>query len=1038
MKTERPQFELARIYTDGTVEPPEIVPVTRMPWDTQMNRRGVLGVGIGAAAALFLIDPPAEAVAQANQPKTDQPQPDQALKAPEPLIWAHAGEVRILALAPDGKTVISGSQDNTVKIWSFPEGNLLATLPAHVDDVNGLAIAPDGRTLVTIAADTLRLWSIPDGRLMSMMDGHTDTIRAVAIAPDGKWMVTGGDDKTIRFWSFPDGKLLKIVEGQDEPVKSLVIAPNGKVVAARGQERGLKFWLAPEGRLLMTLGRYSSNVCAIAPDSQTVAIGSYNIEIRSLSDGRLLTTFEPRENVVDHFFSRDGKFLISRQRDGISIRSLPDGKPLRKLTDEVLITLADDDKWLLTRLDYKTVHVRSLADERKVIKLQPNQSVSTALFAGEGRYLLTAQGQGIMALWDLHQPGFVKYFSDPAFNVGKSPDKKIKAHMNGVTALAVTQDGKILASCSNAGFNQTANPAKLWSLTDGRLLATLDGHKEGINDICIAPDGKTVITAGDDKTIKVWALPESAPTPAKPTNKKAAPKSAKNAPGPIVPKGRLLATLEGHAEMVQQLLLSADGKTLVSSDRRQATKVWSLPEGRLLTTLTEYQKDLEAIVMTPDGKLLATMTGEAKDQTVKLWALPEGRLLMKLEGHERDLKALALSPDGKLLATSADDRTIRLWELPGGQLIGTLESSAQSLAFSPDGTRLASSGPDESIKIWSLREWCLLTSLEENHQGTRRVGKVSLLFAPSGQWLISATIDGSIRLWEVPEGRLLATFDGERPADDGLLITPDSKTLVCGDSLGTIALWDLEKPGFRSFLFDAAANTSEIKGSTYNIYDQVTGRTITYTLPCGSPIPPGAVCTCNCVPGTVRMPTYSGGGRSGGGWGGRTICTCNRVCTCVPISDIEAKEAFQGTDPVGILERLATLPIATWNYKGDDPSIRHIGPMAQDFAAAFAVGEDDRHICPVDAQGVSLAAIQGLYRLMREKGALIEDQQRLITELREQLRLQVNDNREREARIERLEREMDCKEPPRALAPGSTPPSIGQSTPPPPRRRLPE
>lgn len=78
------------------------------------------------------------------------------------------------------------------------------------------------------------------------------------------------------------------------------------------------------------------------------------------------------------------------------------------------------------------------------------------------------------------------------------------------------------------------------------------------------------------------------------------------------------------------------------------------------------------------------------------------------------------------------------------------------------------------------------------------------------------------------------------------------------------------------------------------------------------------------------------------------------------LSDRNAKEQFESTNGREILARLALIPIGTWKYKAQDDSIRHIGPMAQDFYAAFGVGEDNRHITTVDADGVALAAIQAL------------------------------------------------------------------------------
>ncbi|MCZ6816898.1 MAG: tail fiber domain-containing protein, partial [Planctomycetota bacterium] len=103
------------------------------------------------------------------------------------------------------------------------------------------------------------------------------------------------------------------------------------------------------------------------------------------------------------------------------------------------------------------------------------------------------------------------------------------------------------------------------------------------------------------------------------------------------------------------------------------------------------------------------------------------------------------------------------------------------------------------------------------------------------------------------------------------------------------------------------------------------------------------------------------------------------------ISDRNVKENFRSVDSRAILERLAAMPIETWNYKTQDDSIRHIGPMAQDFSAAFGVGPDDKHIGTLDADGVALAAIQGLHQLVQEKDAALSIQQGRIEKLEARL-----------------------------------------------------
>jgi hypothetical protein len=123
------------------------------------------------------------------------------------------------------------------------------------------------------------------------------------------------------------------------------------------------------------------------------------------------------------------------------------------------------------------------------------------------------------------------------------------------------------------------------------------------------------------------------------------------------------------------------------------------------------------------------------------------------------------------------------------------------------------------------------------------------------------------------------------------------------------------------------------------------------------------------------------------------------------LSDRNSKTNFAPTDGPGVLARLAGLPIQTWNYRTQDVGIRHMGPTAQDFHTAFGIGEDDRHISTIDADGVALAAIQQLYRISQQKDKQIAD---LAVRLKEKTR----DIDELRARLTRIEQAVTrkCKE----------------------------
>ena len=112
--------------------------------------------------------------------------------------------------------------------------------------------------------------------------------------------------------------------------------------------------------------------------------------------------------------------------------------------------------------------------------------------------------------------------------------------------------------------------------------------------------------------------------------------------------------------------------------------------------------------------------------------------------------------------------------------------------------------------------------------------------------------------------------------------------------------------------------------------------------------------------------------------------------TWTSMSDRNTKENFEAVYPREVLDKVAALPVSRWNYKTQPANVRHVGPMAQDFHAAFAVGESDTGITTVDADGVALAAIQGLNQKLEEKNAALAKQVEELKALVETLAQKVN------------------------------------------------
>ena len=125
-----------------------------------------------------------------------------------PSLIGHEGSVNALAYSPDGRHIVSGGDDDTLRIWDATSGEALMRLEGHESLVNALAYSPDGRHIVSGSLDsTLRIWDATSGEALMTLRGHESSVNALAYSPDGRHIVSGSRDHTLRIWDATSGKL---------------------------------------------------------------------------------------------------------------------------------------------------------------------------------------------------------------------------------------------------------------------------------------------------------------------------------------------------------------------------------------------------------------------------------------------------------------------------------------------------------------------------------------------------------------------------------------------------------------------------------------------------------------------------------------------------------------------------------------------------------------------------------------------------------------------------------------------------------------
>ncbi|BAZ00951.1 protein kinase [Tolypothrix tenuis PCC 7101] len=338
-----------------------------------------------------------------------------------------------------------------------------------------------------------------------------------------------------------------------------------------------------------------------------------------------------------------------------------------------------------------------------------------------------------------------------------SPNTKRKKGL--LAVVAITVGGLVLTkfvSYVRYGLFPT-NPIPVIASKDSDvfLTKTLEGHSSLIRSVAISPDGKTLASGSDDKTIKLWNLKT----------------------------GKQIRTLTGHSHWVFSVAISPDGKTLASGSIDDTIKLWNLETGEQIRTLTGHSGDVNSVAISPDGK---TLVSGSINGTIELWNLETGEQIRTLDGHSSNVYSVAISPDGKTLVSGSVDKTIKLWNLKTGKEIRTLKghsSTVFSVAISPDGKTLVSGSGDNTIKVWNLETGEQIRTLEGHSSSVD-----SVAISPDGKTLVSGSRNGTIKVWNLETGEQIRNLTEHSRGVNSLAISPDGKTLVSSDG-NTIKIW---------------------------------------------------------------------------------------------------------------------------------------------------------------------------------------------------------------------------------------------------------
>jgi RNA polymerase sigma factor (sigma-70 family) len=602
--------------------------------------------------------------------------------------FRHGARVRSVAFSPDGKTLASGGNDNTVRFWEIATGKEIRRFTAVTGQwatyfvVDSIAFSPDGKLL---AAGTengpgeaeVVIWTIATGKVLHRFSAKQRRVHCVAFGPDGKTVAAGVDDlknlnnHPIRLWDVRTGKLLRQLKGQAVWACSLAFSPDGRILASTNRDKTIRLWAPATGRELRRLEGHTQEVYAVA-------------------------------------FSRDGKTLASASIDDDAIRlwDPTTGKELRSLkcSRNFPTTLAflPDNKTLASSGVGGVIRLWDTATGEELRHLKESQRpISSIAVSPNGKLLSSGGADGTVHLWDL---------------VKGEELLPTEGHRNRLWSAAITPDAKQVATGGDDGA------VRLWEADSGKEIrrlqySTLPSLVPNllVDRLCFSSDGKTVSATTWGYALYRWETAtgkvifhrsyEDINVPRTTPDAKYVVGSGGNGAVHLVDAvtGREIRQFKTPRNSVATVV-SPDGKLLAAKATENEVAVWELATGKERCRFKGLARSgsCPTLVFSPDSKYLAAaIETHSVRSPILIWDAATGREIRQFLGHDHVL-CLAFSPDGRTLA-SGGLKTIRLWETVTGKVRRDMsghQGYIRSLAFSADGTRVVSASDDTTALVW--------------------------------------------------------------------------------------------------------------------------------------------------------------------------------------------------------------------------------------------------------------------------------------------------------------------------------------------------
>jgi WD40 repeat protein len=688
----------------------------------------------------------------------------------------HQNLVMSVSISPDGSLIASGGTDNTAKIWDFPGSAPLRTL-AKSEGASVLAVSPDGVKLAGGDKDGhVKIWNSADGKELFQLNGHRGPVTGLAFSGNGQLLISCGKDKTLRFWNPANGQSLGVIGAHTTEVHGLAVSPNNNALYSAGADGSLKFWALPPVAS-KTLDRRDAGptgevtALALSSDGNSFVSGGAdkNVRLANATNGQLIREFKGANAGVESVaLSPNGALIAAGTADKrLLIWQANDGKLLANVASPAAgIAFHPGSNQLLTGGSDGALKLWAMPPVPERI-LAHADAVRAAVVSADGKRMFSGGADKIVRAWNLADT--------------RMPDRQYSGHTAAVNAVALSADGKFLAS---AGDDETI---RFWNQSNGQQTGLIGAHAGPVTSLAFHSNGQ-VLSASADGSIKLWQQPSGGKLLAHPsqvTSAALSPDGSRLLTGCSDKQVRLWNLSNGQIERpftgpslgVLCVAMNPAGTQVAAGSADKTLFVWNAADAKEIKKFT-LAASVNSVAFSPDGKLLA---GGLADNSIHLFDLAMGREIKTIIGHSGAVNSLIFTSKSDQLVSASGDKTVQIWNIADGKSQIKLEHGAavRALALSKDGTRIAS-GADKTVKVWTLAGQSTITTPAD---------VLSVCFSPDESRLLVGCADNKARVYGT-DGRLVEFFPHEGPVH-AVAFHSDGKRVFTASADKTAQMWPL-------------------------------------------------------------------------------------------------------------------------------------------------------------------------------------------------------------------------------------------------------